>query len=144
VSLSRMVREFFQMTIGMIHRTGAAIIAAILLSSGGALAADRTGDIAAGKRVAQRYCGSCHAVAKGGSPLHDAPPFRDLHKRYREGGLPQLLREGMLQPQRMPEEGSPRRHPRMPMAVLEDDEVTQLTAYLKSLEPSRTRRRAGS
>jgi mono/diheme cytochrome c family protein len=132
------------MTMNMIHRASAAIIAIMLLASGDAVAADRTGDIAAGKRVAQRYCGSCHAVAKGASPLHDAPPFRDLHKRYRKDGLPQLLREGMLQPQRMPEEGSPRRHPRMPMAVLGDDEVTQLTAYLKSLEPLRSRRRAGS
>jgi mono/diheme cytochrome c family protein len=132
------------MTMNMIHRASAAIIAIMLLASGDAVAADRTGDIAAGKRVAQRYCGSCHAVAKGASPLHDAPPFRDLHKRYRKGGLDQLLREGMLQPQRMPEEGSPRRHPRMPMAVLGDDEVTQLTAYLKSLEPSRSRRRPRS
>jgi len=128
----------------MAHRNLVIIASVLALAGGDALAGDRAADISAGQGVAQRNCGGCHAVAGGGSPLGDAPPFRDLHERYLDGGLAQLLTEGMLQPLRMPEEGSPRRHPRMPMAVLGDDEITQLTAYLKSLEPRRVKRRPKS
>ena len=115
---------------------GVMSIAVLLLSGSTAVAADPS-DAISGRRIADRFCGGCHAVARGPSPLKDAPPFRDLHKRYRSGGLPQLLSEGMLQPSRMPEEGSPRQHPRMPMAVLEDDQVRELTVYLRSLQPPR-------
>ena len=88
-----------------------------------------------GQRIAERNCGGCHAVGSGDSKLTDAPPFRDLHDRYPPGGLDVILQEGMLRPSRMPEEGSPRFHPRMPMADLGDDEVAQLKAYLSSLDP---------
>ena len=87
-----------------------------------------------GQRIAERNCGGCHAVASGASKLADAPPFRTLQDRYPPGGLDQILQEGMLRPSRMPEEGSPPSHPRMPMADLDDDEVAQLKAYLRSLD----------
>ncbi|KAI6244285.1 Alcohol dehydrogenase GroES domain protein [Aphelenchoides fujianensis] len=82
-------------------------------------------------------------MEKGGiegrvSPLPDAPPFARLHERYRAGGLDALLDEGMLAPADPPEEGSPRSHPRMPMAKFDDDQRADLKAYLKSLE--RTKR----
>ena len=92
--------------------------------------------VSAGQRIAQRDCGGCHAVGSGASPLADAPPFRDLHRRYPAGGLRQILQEGMIAPLDPPEEGSPRRHPRMPMVTLGEDELADLTAYLKSLESS--------
>lgn len=87
--------------------------------------------------IAQRNCGTCHAVAPGAdlSPLADAPPFATLYRRYPPGGLDQILTEGMLAPSRPPEEGSPNRHPRMPMVQLDDDEVAQLRAYLRRLDP---------
>ena len=88
-----------------------------------------------GQRIAERNCGGCHAVAAGDSKLADAPPFRTLHDRYPPGGLDVILQEGMLRPSRMPEEGSPPSHPRMPMADLDDDEVAQLKAYLRNLDP---------
>ena len=118
-------------------RLGLAAVALIALA-GAARAAERPASdlVVAGERVAQRNCGGCHAVSGGGaSPLPAAPPFRDIHRRYRAGGLEQLLREGMLQPETLPEEGSPTRHPIMPMIDLGIDEVAELTAYLKSLEP---------
>ncbi|PZR37415.1 cytochrome c [Caulobacter segnis] len=90
-----------------------------------------------GERIAQRACGGCHAVRGSRSPLPDAPPFARLHARYRQGGLDALLDEGMLAPPQPPEEGSPRTHPRMPMARLDDDQRADLKAYLKSLEPKR-------
>jgi len=88
-----------------------------------------------GKRIAERNCGGCHAVGPGRSLLADAPPFRTLHDRYPRGGLDQILEEGMLRPSRVPEEGSPPSHPRMPTADLGDDEVADLKAYLRSLDP---------
>lgn len=89
----------------------------------------------AGLRLAKRYCAECHATADGHSPLPDAPPFADLHRRYPAGCLDVVLAEGMLAPLRPGEEGGPRRHPRMPMVVLGDDERAELTAYLLSLDP---------
>ena len=118
------------------HRLALVAGMALLVFSHAPLAAEDTGDVAAGRRLATRHCGQCHAIGSGVSLLRDAPSFSDLHKRYRAGGLPQLLREGMLQPSSLPEEGSLRRHTRMPMAVLEDDELRELTAYLRSLEPA--------
>jgi mono/diheme cytochrome c family protein len=90
--------------------------------------------ISGGQRIAERYCGGCHAVAAGASRLAAAPPFRTLQDRYPPGGLDLILQEGMLRPSRMPEEGSPPSHPRMPMADLDDDEVAQLKTYLRSLD----------
>lgn len=90
-----------------------------------------------GERLAQRACGGCHAVRGTKSPLPDAPPFARLHARYRAGGLDALLDEGMLAPAQPPEEGSPRTHPRMPMATFDDDQRADLKAYLKSLEPGK-------
>lgn len=95
-----------------------------------------------GQGIAQRNCGICHAVDARPSPLADAPPFATLYQRYPPGGLDQILTEGMLAPSRKPEEGSPDHHPRMPMVELDDDEVTLLKAYLRSLDPRpRTRPR---
>jgi mono/diheme cytochrome c family protein len=101
------------------------------------LAAAAPGEIAAGRLVAERNCGGCHAVASGDSPLADAPPFRLLHRRYGPGGLESLLQRGMLadHPGRL-EEGRRPSNPRMPAVVLEDDEFAHLAAYLRSLEPA--------
>lgn len=90
---------------------------------------------ASGQRLAQRHCGGCHAVTGAVSPLADAPPFSQLFTRYRPGRLDAILAEGMLAPPQRPEEGSPRTHPRMPTAQLDDDEVADLKAYLRSLDP---------
>lgn len=88
-----------------------------------------------GQRIVQRNCGICHAVDARPSPLADAPPFATLYRRYPPGGLDQILTEGMLAPSRKPEEGAPDHHPRMPMVELDEDEVAQLKAYLRSLDP---------
>lgn len=109
--------------------------AGVLATPCGGWAAPATSNPTGGRGVAQRNCGGCHAVAQGASPLADAPPFRDLWRRYPKGRLDLVLQEGMLRPSRMPEEGSPLTHPRMPMADLGEDEVTALRAYLRSLDP---------
>jgi cytochrome c len=97
---------------------------------------DDASTIAFGRSVAERFCGQCHGVGADPSPFPDAPPFGELHKRYRGGGLDQLLREGMLTPDPSMEEGNMPGHPRMPQRRLDLDERAALAAYLRSLEPS--------
>lgn len=91
--------------------------------------------IAFGRGVAQRFCGQCHGLGSDPSPFADAPSFGDLHKRYRSGGLDELLKEGMLTPDPSMEEGNMPGHPRMPQRKLDVDERAALAAYLRSLEP---------
>jgi mono/diheme cytochrome c family protein len=90
---------------------------------------------AQGRRIAAAYCGQCHALGSGPSPLADAPPFATLHRRYPDGGgLEDLLGEGMIAPAVPPEEGQPRMHPRMPQAKLDEDQVADLIAFLKAAQ----------
>jgi mono/diheme cytochrome c family protein len=96
---------------------------------------------AQGRRIAKTYCGQCHALGAGPSPLADAPPFATLHRRYPEGGgLKDLLGEGMIAPATPPEEGQPRMHPRMPQAHLDDDQIADLVAFLKAVQSPAARR----
>ena len=90
-----------------------------------------------GRRIAKTYCGQCHALGEGPSPLADAPPFATLHRRFPTGGgLEDLLGEGMIAPATPQEEGQPRMHPRMPQAHLDEGEVADLIAYLKAAQGS--------
>lgn len=118
----------------MPHLISVAGLAASLLAIGTCALAE-TPEAAAGRRVAQRNCGQCHAIAAGPSPLKDAPPFGELHRRYPPGGLPRLLQKGMIAPIDTQEEGSVPLHPRMPQAPLGPDEVFELIEYLHTLEP---------
>lgn len=95
-----------------------------------------------GRRIAETYCGQCHALGAGPSPLADAPPFATLHRRYPEGGgLGDLLGEGMIAPAVPQEEGQPRMHPRMPQAHLDEDEVADLVVFLRAVQTDDARRR---
>ena len=112
------------------------LMCALLALSTPVAAADPS-SLIAGKRIAERNCGSCHAVADGVSPNPDAPPFRTVHRRYRDGGLATLLAEGMIAPVDPEEEVDRIIHPRMPGAKLDEDEIRLLAEYMRSLEPRR-------
>jgi cytochrome c len=85
-----------------------------------------------GKRIAQAYCSGCHAIGRSGaSPLADAPPMRELGRR---GDLMDLLSEGMITTPGVQEEGERRRHPRMPAAPLDEAQLSDLLAYLRSIQ----------
>jgi mono/diheme cytochrome c family protein len=123
-------------------RTMGLAAAALTLLATAAPAAESS-RVAAGRLLAQRHCGGCHATAGGRSPFADAPPFRQLYRRYPPGGLERILKEGMLAPDQPSDEGSRPRHPRMPMVTLGMDETAELRAYLTSLEPPAHRRGGG-
>ena len=77
-----------------------------------------------GRTFAQANCARCHAVGPAGeSPLPKAPPFRVIHQRYPVENLAEALAEGIRTA-----------HPAMPEFELDQRQIGDLIAYLKSLE----------
>jgi mono/diheme cytochrome c family protein len=77
-----------------------------------------------GRTFALTNCARCHSVDRfSPSPLVPAPPFRDLHLRYRVETLEEALGEGIVTG-----------HPSMPEFALDPGQVGDLIAFLKSLE----------
>jgi mono/diheme cytochrome c family protein len=112
------------MKIRTIILTAIALIAALAAATA---AASRVAppEVSAGQRIAQRFCGECHATGpEDVSRQPDAPPFRSLYLTFGIDSLPTRLEGGMLVG-----------HPRMPLIQLDPDEVVLLTAYLKSFIP---------
>jgi cytochrome c len=81
-------------------------------------------DLARGRDLLQKHCGSCHALGRtGNSPQADTPPFREMSRRYPVESLEEALGEGMLSG-----------HPEMPEFSFDADEVGDIIAYLKSIQ----------
>ena len=98
------------------------ISAFFALAAGGAQAA--TPEEQRGVRLARVHCAQCHSIDKvSPSPLPDAPPFRELHRRYPVETLAEALAEGIVTG-----------HPSMPEFRFEPDQVGDFIAFLKSLE----------
>lgn len=90
----------------------------------GTMAAATDGQVQRGKTFVGANCATCHAVGRiGASPLAVAPAFRDLHTKYPVEDLGEALAEGITTG-----------HPTMPQFQLEPDQITDVLAYLKSLE----------
>jgi cytochrome c len=71
------------------------------------------------------HCAQCHSIDKvSESPLAIAPPFRTLHLRFPIESLQRPLAEGITA-----------NHPTMPQFRLEADQISDVLAYLKTLEP---------
>jgi mono/diheme cytochrome c family protein len=83
------------------------------------------GNAVLGRRLAQEWCAKCHAIGPfGASPLEIAPPFRELHLRYGVEDLAESFAEGIMVG-----------HPTMPVFRFDPDQIQNLIAYLKTLEP---------
>jgi cytochrome c len=106
---------------------GAACLLAIVAPAAAA------GSKARGEFYARENCSTCHAVGPVGvSPYPPAPPFRTLHEKYDVEGLAEALAEGIV----VGNTGVRQ----MPMFVLSVEEIDDLIAYLKSLEPATFRK----
>lgn len=93
------------------------------LSFAGSAAA--TGSLERGQELAVRECSACHAIRdEGVSPNPAAPPLRDLGTRYPIDALKESFVKGLAVG-----------HPGMPSFMLDQDDVTDLLAYLRSLDP---------
>ncbi|HUW73329.1 MAG TPA: c-type cytochrome [Methyloceanibacter sp.] len=102
---------------------GSMLLAAVVtfgLSDG---AAAQEADIAAGKAYAEQVCAACHAVQAGDleSPLFEATPFQTVADTP---GMTELALSVWLQSS----------HPTMPNIVLEQDDMRNVIAYIRSLK----------
>ena len=98
---------------------GPALIALVVASS----AASAEGSAAAGKRLSQQWCASCHQVEPNGPAKDAAPPFAALGAQ--NGKDPGWIRAWLTNP-----------HPPMQGINLSRQEIDDVVAYLQSLAPA--------
>lgn len=79
--------------------------------------------IARGQALAERHCARCHAVGlTGQSRDKQAPPFRELPKRYPVEHLAESLAEGIVVG-----------HNGMPEFIFDPPDIEALLSYIASL-----------
>jgi len=87
------------------------------------LALAQEADVEAGKAYATAICADCHAIrpGEGDSPLLDAPNFQSVADMP---GMTDLALSVWLQTS----------HPTMPNIILEQDDMRNVIAYIRSLQ----------
>ena len=94
------------------------LLACLVLAPGWAAAEDDPGKV-----LAEKHCARCHAIGPtGASPFKDAPPFREVVKRYPVENLAEALAEGITVG-----------HPAMPEFTFSPDQIEDLLSYLATL-----------
>jgi mono/diheme cytochrome c family protein len=84
----------------------------------------QSSDIDRGEAILQQKCARCHGIGRTDESHHpQAPPFRDVVKRYPVEYLSEALAEGIVSG-----------HPDMPEFVFQPDEINAILAYLDSLK----------
>jgi mono/diheme cytochrome c family protein len=82
-----------------------------------------------GRRLVEKNCSACHAVAPtGASPNKKAPEFRTLHARHPNLALREPLSRGIAAP-----------HDEMPNFALTGPEIDSIVAYINSLASTQKR-----
>jgi len=100
------------------------VAATVLAVPGLALAQGPSPAEQRGQVFVRASCSRCHSIDRiGPSPLSAAPPFRDLHLRYKVDVLAEAFAEGIRTG-----------HPSMPEFRLDPGQIGDVIAYLKSLE----------
>lgn len=103
------------------------LIVGIVLIAAACSKKEELGDAAAGRALAERNCQRCHAIgATGDSPVAEAPPFREVVKRWSPNDLAEFFGEG-----------NPVGHGRevdMPEFIFEPKDIDDLIAYLNTLK----------
>lgn len=99
----------------------------LVFSAGSEATAQEPSDIERGNALLASHCSRCHAIGRtGASPHPEAPPFRNLGRRYPVEWLAEALAEGLFTG-----------HPDMPEFVFEPHEINAILAYLRSIQVSR-------
>lgn len=100
-----------------------AVVASLLLAAVPAAAYGQS--VERGEAILEENCARCHAIGKTGeSPFNPAPPFRTLHENYPVEFLEEALAEGIISG-----------HPAMPALAFAPEQIGDIIAYLKSLDP---------
>lgn len=104
---------------------GALLLLAAALARPQPAAAQPVSPVARGEALAQRLCASCHSIKPQGTSQHaQAPPFRELPKRYPVTHLAEALAEGIVVA-----------HKDMPQFTLDPPEIDALLSFMQSLAP---------
>jgi len=102
-------------------RLASVALAAALSGPSGAALADAA---QRGLVFVKTNCSMCHAIGRyDESPLAIAPPLRTLHEQYPVESLEESFAEGIVTG-----------HPTMPQFQLDAAQISDLMAYLNSLE----------
>ncbi|HVX36890.1 MAG TPA: cytochrome c [Hyphomicrobium sp.] len=81
-----------------------------------------------GQAILEKNCARCHAIgATGDSPHPQAPPFREVVKRYPVEDLEESLAEGIVSG-----------HPDMPEFTFKPEEIGAIISYLNDLKAKTT------
>lgn len=98
------------------------LLAGVVLVLGSSAAVGET-LVGKGRDIAMTRCGACHSLARSGaSPHRDAPPLRDIARRYPVAGLAEAFAEGITVG-----------HKDMPEFILEPPEIDALLAFMETL-----------
>ena len=101
----------------------AAAVVAVLWGASAAEAANEA-RIEAGRRIAVTACADCHAIGPtGASAKPEAPPFRELGRKYPVESLEEALAEGVVVG-----------HPGMPQVKMNEADIGAFLAWLKSIQ----------
>lgn len=100
-----------------------ALTAYIMSLKGGNQAKEGDSPIILGAELLRQNCARCHAIdMESASPRQDAPPFREVVKKYQPSALEEALAEGIVTG-----------HNDMPEFVFEPEQVVAIIAYLETL-----------
>ena len=100
-------------------------VAAIFMSASAPAHAQQSPAAQRGLTFVRVHCAQCHSIDKvGESPLKIAPAFHTLHTRFPIDSLQPRLSEGITA-----------NHPTMPQFRLDADQIADVIAYLKTLQP---------
>ncbi len=107
----------------MTSLTPRSLVGALLFAAAALPVAAQDQGVAAGLALIEKNCARCHAVGRTGtSPRPEAPPFRDLSRRYPIDSLAEALAEGIVTG-----------HNDMPEFRFAPHEISAILAYLKSI-----------
>lgn len=105
------------------RRRALATAALVTIGLGAAVAADGPEAQIDGKRLLETNCARCHSIeATGESPLKQAPPLREIYRKYPVQKLQFEFAEGM---------GS--RHRDMPQIQFSSEQVDGILTYLSEI-----------
>src|SRR6266567_1672341 len=110
-------------SLGRVPRLVIALVAFLSLAGSPVLAQSPAAQ--RGLTFVRTHCAQCHSIDKvSDSPLAIAPPFRTLHQKFPIESLRRRLAEGIMAT-----------HPTMPQFRLDADQISDVLAYIETLEP---------
>lgn len=99
-------------------------MAGIAVLAGGAAFAADDAKVSRGAEIARSACAECHAIGPTGrSSKADAPPFRELGRKYPVEHLEEALAEGVMVG-----------HSAMPRIEMNEADIGAFIAYLKTVQ----------